>query len=58
MKKRIIVRLLVLAAAVVLTAFTTYRITMTNMEIEPTGDGRTAVVTVFGQSDLYELRGK
>lgn len=49
--------LLVLVLAVCLTAVLTYRVTMRSLRIETDGYGDSAIVTVFGQSDLYGING-
>ena len=46
-----------IVAAILITAFATYRITMMNLNIETDGDGDSAIVTVYGQSDLYGING-
>jgi len=52
MKKAIII-----IALCLLSAFVSYRVTMSNLSIETDGDGDSAIVTVFGQSDLYGING-
>jgi hypothetical protein len=56
MKKKIICAL-VLVAAILVTAYGTYRYTMLHLSIETDGDGDSAIVTVYGQSDLYGTNG-
>ena len=56
MKKKLIYAL-VLVAAILATAYGTYRCTMLHLEIETDGDGDSAIVTVYGQSDLYGING-
>lgn len=55
--KKILKRTLILALVVVATAFATYRIIMCNLSIETDGDGDSAFVTVFGQTDFYGING-
>lgn len=48
---------IIILCACVATAFLSYRVTMMNLHIETDGDGDSAFVTVFGQSDLYGING-
>ena len=54
---KIIKKVFVVALIVILTAFVTYCVTMLNLSIETDGDGDSAIVTVFGQSDMYGING-
>jgi hypothetical protein len=55
--KRIIRNTFIILGVIIVTAFATYRITMLHLNIETDGDGDSATVTVFGQSDLYGING-
>ena len=54
MKKLIIAA--ALAAALLLTVFTTYRVTMKAARVDVAGD--VAYITVFGRTDVYSVRGE
>ena len=54
MKYRVVL-VLAFILTILLTAFITYRVTMLNLHIETDGNGDTAIVTVYGQSDLYDI---
>lgn len=50
---------LIVITLCLLSAFVSHRATMYNLniEIETDGDGDSAIVTYFGQSDLYGING-
>lgn len=50
--KRILIAIII-AVALLVTAFLSYRITMRNIRIEVEGD--TAYLTVYGQTDVYDM---
>lgn len=54
MKKLIIAA--ALAAALLLTVFATYRVTMKAARVDVAGD--VAYITVFGRTDVYSVRGE
>ncbi len=56
MKKTFLI--LAIAAALFFTAFLTYRVTMRGLAIEVGDDGRSAYVTVYGRTDVYDIGGE
>jgi hypothetical protein len=55
MKKTLAI--LAIAAALFFTAFLTYRVTMRGLVIEIDDGGRSAYVTVYGRTDVYDIGG-
>ena len=52
MKRRFLI-VVIIAVALLVTAFLSYRITMRNIRIEV--EGETAYLTVYGQTDIYDM---